>query len=207
MTFMKNLYIVFIALLACSISNAQEKIKLLENIYYQIDKIPIPKDIILEVGGLAFDDTGKLAVCTRRGEVWTIENPLSANPIFKKFATGLHEPLGLAFKNGDFYLNQRGELTRLRDTDKDGKADLYENLYTWELAGNYHEYSYGPVFMPNGDMLVTLNLGWVGRGASLSKWRGWMVKITPDGKLKPYATGMRSPAGFGLNADGDIFLC
>ena len=157
------------------------------------------------MGGLAFDDTGKLAVCTRRGEVWTIENPLSTNPTFTKFATGLHEPLGLAFKDGDFYLNQRGELTRLRDTDKDGKADLYENLYTWELAGNYHEYSYGPVFMPNGDMLVTLNLGWVGRGASLSKWRGWMVKITPSGKLKPYATGMRSPAGFGLNANGDIF--
>ena len=75
----------------------------------------------------------------------------------------------------------------------------------WPLEGNYHEYSYGPVFLPDGDMLVTLNLGWIGAGASLSKWRGWMLKISPEGNMTPIATGMRSPAGFGLNKNGDIF--
>lgn len=54
-------------------------------------------------------------------------------------------------------------------------------------------------------MLVTLNLGWIGRGASLSEWRGWLVKITKEGKLEPIATGLRSPAGFGYNAQGDVF--
>ncbi|MDX2301350.1 MAG: plastocyanin/azurin family copper-binding protein [Microscillaceae bacterium] len=205
---MKNIsFLVFLLLMSglWVSASAQEAIRAAESVYYQIEKIAIPADITLEVGGLVFDDAGKLAVCTRRGDVWVIEDPLSPQPKFTKFATGLHEPLGLNFKDGDYYLAQRGELTRLRDTDKDGKADLYENIYNWDLVGNYHEYSYGPVFLPNGDMLVTLNLGWVGRGASLSKWRGWMVKITPDGKLKPYATGMRSPAGFGMNAQGDIF--
>jgi uncharacterized cupredoxin-like copper-binding protein len=176
-----------------------------EAAYYQIKKVPIPANEVLEVGGMTFDDKGRLAVCTRRGEVWLIENPNSPQPKFKKFARGLHEPLGLSFKDGSFYLAQRGELTKLTDTNQDGKADKYENVYTWELAGNYHEYSYGPLILPNNEMLITLNLGWVGRGASLSKWRGWMVKITPDGKLKPIATGMRSPAGFGLNENGDIF--
>jgi azurin len=60
--------------------------------------------------------------------------------------------------------------------------------------------------MPNGDMLVTLNLSWVGRGESLTKWRGWMMKITKEGKLIPYAAGMRSPAGFGFNGTGDLFF-
>lgn len=173
--------------------------------YYQIEKINIPEDIVLEVGGLAFNEKGELGVCTRRGEVWLIKNPTAAKPTYQRFAHGLHEPLGLNYKDGSFYLAQRGELTKLTDTDGDDKADEYETIYTWDLAGNYHEYSYGPVFKNNGDMLVTLNLGWVGHGASLSKWRGWMIQISPDGKMTPLATGMRSPAGFGLNKNGDIF--
>lgn len=173
--------------------------------YFNIEKVNIPEDIVLEVGGLAFDDAGNLGVATRRGEVWVIENPYGDNPSYTRFAHGLHEPLGLNFRDGSFYCAQRGELTRLTDRNGDGKADRYEALFTWDLAGNYHEYSYGPVFTPEGDMLVTLNLGWIGRGASLSEWRGWLVKITKDGELEPLATGLRSPAGFGYNKNGDIF--
>jgi azurin len=176
-----------------------------ESNYWKIEKINIPKDIILEVGGLAFDDQGNLGVATRRGEIWILKNPGSDSPEFTRYAHGLHEPLGLRYRDGSFYCTQRGELTKLTDTNQDGKADQYEALYTWDLAGNYHEYSYGPVFTPEGDMLVTLNLGWIGRGASLSEWRGWLVKITKEGKLEPIATGLRSPAGFGYNAEGDIF--
>lgn len=173
--------------------------------YYPISKVPIPEDIILEVGGMDFDDQGRLGVCTRRGELWLITAPESSRPVYQRFAHGLHEPLGLGWKDGAFIANQRGELTRISDTNNDLVADRYQPIYTWELAGNYHEYSYGPVFLPDGEMLVTLNLGWVGRGASLSRWRGWMLQVSPDGKMTPIATGMRSPAGFGLNAEGDIF--
>ncbi len=176
-----------------------------EAAYYRIETIKVPEDIILEVGGLAFDDQGKLGVCTRRGEIWLISNPAGSNPTFTRFAHGLHEPLGLAYRNGSFYCAQRGELTKISDRDGDGQADLFENIYTWDLVGNYHEYSYGPLFLPDGDMMVALNLGWVGRGASLSKWRGWMLKISEDGDMTPIATGMRSPAGMGLNANGDLF--
>ncbi|NND09487.1 MAG: auracyanin family protein [Saprospiraceae bacterium] len=176
-----------------------------EKNYYEIETISIPDSIVLEVGGLAFDDTGRLGVCTRRGELWLISDLNGGAPNFNRFAHGLHEPLGLAWKDGAFITNQRGELTRISDRDKDGLADFYEAICTWELAGNYHEYSYGPHILPDGEMLVTLNLGWVGRGASLSKWRGWMVKVDETGKITPFATGMRSPAGFGQNALGDIF--
>jgi azurin len=176
-----------------------------ESVYYQILPVAIPDDIVLEVGGMDFDDQGRLGVCTRRGDVWLISDPDSETPAFQRFARGLHEPLGLGWKDGSFITAQRGELTRMTDLDGDLQADLYEPIYVWDLAGNYHEYSYGPVFLPDGEMLVTLNLGWVGRGASLSKWRGWMLKISSDGKMTPFATGMRSPAGFGLNAQGDIF--
>lgn len=206
---MVRLYILTGFVLCCIFSSgdlfAQLDAPKSESQFYQIKPVPIPDEVILEVGGLAFNDQGALAVSTRRGEIWEIANPSSANPSYTRFAHGLHEPLGLAFRKGTYYLSQRGELTKINDTDGDGKADLYEPIYIWPLAGNYHEYSYGPKFLPNGDMLVTLNLGWIGRGASLSKWRGWMLKINPEGAMTPIATGMRSPAGFNLNEKGDIF--
>ncbi len=197
---------VLITLFWSSGLQAQIDIGARESKYWRIDKVNIPEEIVLEVGGLAFDNQGNLGVSTRRGEIWVIENPGKRNAKFNRFASGLHEPLGLAFRDGSFYCSQRGELSKITDTNDDGTADSYETVYTWPLAANYHEYSYGPVLLPNNDMLVTLNLAWTGRGESLSKWRGWMLKITPDGEMTPIATGMRSPAGFGINKDGDIFF-
>lgn len=179
-----------------------------ENDYYRLTSIPIPEGIVLEVGGMAFSNDDRLAVCTRRGEVWLIEDPYmrrTNTPAFTRFASGLHEPLGLAFWKDTMYITQRAELTKLIDTNNDDRADMFKTIYSWPLSGNYHEYSYGPLFMPNGDMLVTLNLGWIGYGESLAKWRGWMLKITQDGKMTPIATGLRSPAGFNFNSEGDIF--
>jgi hypothetical protein len=54
-------------------------------------------------------------------------------------------------------------------------------------------------------MYVTLNVAWVGdHGDGLAKWHGWALKIHPDGKMEPIATGLRSPAGYTLNSAGDL---
>lgn len=175
---------------------------------FPIINVPIPKEIALEVGGMAFMPNDELAVATRRGEVWIITNPYMKNgqqPKFRLFAHGMHEILGLSYIKGDLYLTQRAELTRLRDLDGDGEADEYRTMYSWPLSGNYHEYAYGPALDKDGNMIVTLNLGWIGFGESLSKWHGWMLKFTPDFEMKPFATGFRSPAAFALNNAGDIF--
>ncbi|RFS18560.1 plastocyanin/azurin family copper-binding protein [Emticicia sp. C21] len=181
---------------------------LVEEDFYRIVTLPIPEGVQLEVGGLATLPDGRLGVCTRRGDVWLVSNPYMKNgttPTYKRFATGLHEPLGLNYINGNLWATQRGELTILKDTDGNGVADDYQAFYKFPLSGNYHEYSYGPVLLPNNDMLITLNLGWIGHGASLSKWRGWMLRLTPDGKMTPWATGLRSPAGFAVLKNGDIY--
>ncbi|HEX8549604.1 MAG TPA: plastocyanin/azurin family copper-binding protein [Cytophagaceae bacterium] len=183
-----------------------------EGDYYKIINIPIPADLALEVGGLAALPNGKLAVSTRRGEVWMVENPYMENfsePFFKKYASGLADILGLAYKDGSLYFAQRGELTKMSDENKDGKADKFETIFSWPLSGHYHEFSYGPKILPNGDFIVTLNvafdpiLWW--QAESYVKWRGWMLRITPDGKMTPLAAGLRSPAGFGVLKNGDIF--
>jgi len=182
-----------------------------EDDYYKIITIPTPENILLEVGGIATLPDGRLAVSTRRGDVWIIENPTMEGrsaPEFRLFASGLHEPLGLTYHDGSLYAAQRGELTRLADKNGDGKADVYETVYAWPLSGHYHEYSFGPKIAPDGSFFVTCNVAfgdeewW--RGESRVPWRGWTLKIHPDGSMEPWATGMRSPCGLGM-IDGEFF--
>jgi uncharacterized cupredoxin-like copper-binding protein len=213
-TILKNISLIILAGISCTSAFAQKNKKkasnAAENDYYRILNIPTPEGVELEAGGLAVLPNGDLGVSTRRGDVYIIQNPYQLNgsePYFKKFATGMHEILGLAYVNGDFYCAQRGELTHLIDKNGDGKADVYETVYSWPLSGNYHEYSYGPIVMPNGNMMVNLNSGFFNdwwRGKSAAKWRSWCLEITPQGEMHPYATGFRSPCGQGL-IDGKYF--
>ena len=174
--------------------------------FYRLEKIEIPENIRLEVGGMDFTDGGKLAVCTRRGEVYLITDP-GGEASYQRFAHGLHEPLGLSAIDGAIYVAQRGEVTKLSDRDGDGTADVYETVFSMPLTGNYHEYHYGPLVLPDGRMITTRNVGWEGKGVSKAEFRGWMMEYDPaSGEQIPFAAGMRSPAGFGTNAEGDLFV-
>ena len=204
---MKNLYIALCFLLALTASEVGAQ----ESDYYKIVTLPVPEGILLEVGGMTTMDDGRLALCTRRGDVWIVENAgmyEGQAPRFSLFASGLHEPLGLAYRDNAFYIAQRGELTKLRDTNGDGQADRYETIYDWPLSGHYHEYSYGPKFLPDGSMIVTGNVAFGNeewwRGESRVPWRGWTLQITEDGQMTPWATGMRSPCGLGIY-EGEFF--
>lgn len=182
-----------------------------EEDYYRIFTLPVPEGILLEIGGVATLPDGRIAVATRRGDVWMVENPYmqhGGTPRFTLFASGLHEALGLLYKDDALYTAQRGELTKLMDKNGDGRADVYETVYAWPLSGHYHEYSFGPKLAPDGSFFVSGNVAfgdqewW--RGESRVPWRGWVLKISPDGKLEPWATGMRSPCGLGM-IDGELF--
>jgi hypothetical protein len=181
-----------------------------EETFYRIVTLPMPPDIALEVGGLGFRPDGKLLCCTRRGDVWLISHPEAADPArvrYQRFATGLHEPLGLLVDGAHaVYVVQRPELTRLVDTDGDDVADRYETVCDrWGISGDYHEFAYGPVRDRTGDFYVTLNVGFAGGHQSKAPWRGWCVRIRPNGELTPFATGLRSPNGIALSPEGDLF--
>lgn len=192
---------------ACTgMAHAQKNAVQTEKDFYSLYTIAIPQDVKLEVGGIAVMPDGRIAAATRRGEIWIIENAYgNGQPHFTRFASGLHETLGLAYKEGAFYCTQRGELTKIEDKNGDGKADSFTPITLFDLSGNYHEYAYGPVFDKNGDMMVTLNVAWVGYGDGLGKWHGWLLKIKENGSFEPIATGLRSPAGFTVNSNNDVF--
>ena len=195
-------------MLTASVSNSQQTPK--EDDYYKLVTIPVPEGILLEVGGVATMPDGRIAVATRRGDVWIVEDPNgeNGNPRFTQFASGLHEALGLLYHEGVLYSAQRGELTKLVDRNGDDRADLYETVYAWPLSGHYHEYSYGPKLTKDGKFFVSGNVAfgdqewW--RGESRVPWRGWTFMIHPEGKLEPWAAGVRSPCGLGVY-DGEVF--
>jgi hypothetical protein len=181
-----------------------------EEKHYRMVTLPIPREIVMEVGGLAFRPDGNLLACTRRGEVWLISHPLAEDVSqvrYKLFASGLHEALGLVVDGPHaVYVVQRPELTRLVDSNGDDVADQYLAICDkWGISGDYHEFAYGPARDKQGNFYVTLNVGFGGGHQSKSPWRGWCVKISPKGELTPYAVGLRSPNGINFSPDGNLF--
>jgi len=180
-----------------------------EQDYYPLVRLPIPEGIVLEGGGLELMPDGKLAVSTRRGEIWMVENAFRDPPEgvkFTRWVSGLHEVLGLAFRDGWLYAMQRGELTRMKDLDGDGRADRFQTMSDdWEISGDYHEYAFSSRFDREGNLWLVLCL--TGSFTSDVPFRGWCVRVAPDGTMIPTTSGIRSPAGIGANAEGDMFYC
>ena len=91
--------------------------------YYKLLRFQPPADVVLEAGAIEMMPDGKVAVATRRGEIWLVDQAFTDNPArdarWTRFAHGLHEVLGLACKDGWLYATQRGELSRLKDADGD----------------------------------------------------------------------------------------
>lgn len=193
---------------------------------YKIETIATPPGLSAEVGGVAFMPDGRVAVCFHRGEIYLYD---VAAKTWTLFADGLHDPLGLvAMSDTELVVMQRPELTRIRDTDGDGAADDFQTIADdFGMTGNYHEFAFGPLLDPDGNFLIALNTASNGagirsevRGAfdprssyspqdrmySAVPWRGWVLKVTPDGNVTPFASGFRSPNGLGFDAEGNLFV-
>lgn len=175
--------------------------------FYLREEIPLPKGEVMELSAIALLPNQKVAVATRRGEVWICEGAYGkdlSKVKWKRFAEGLHEPLGMFWKDGWLWLTQRPELSRLKDEDGDGIADRFETVCAgWGINGDYHEYAFGSDPDREGNVWVSLCL--TGSAGAASDWRGWCMKIDPTGKMTPSISGIRSPGGMGYNAEGDLF--
>lgn len=178
-----------------------------ESDYYQITSFEVPEGVVLEVGGFQMMPDGRLAVSSRRGEIWMVDDPLAETVTakhFKRFAHGLHEPLSLDYQDGWLYVTQRPELSRIQDRDGDGRADVFETVNDdWGISGDYHEYAFGSKADAQGDRWIVLCL--TGSFSSQVPYRGWCVRVTADGEMVPTTSGIRSPGGIGFNAAGDCF--
>lgn len=181
---------------------------------YSVDYLTPPEGAVIEVGGMDFLPDGRLVLSTRRGQVWIVEDPLAEDPTrarFQLFAEGLHEGLGLEVVEDRIFAIQRGELSRLVDVDADGRVDRIDTIASsWGVSGNYHEFAFGLPVDDDGNFYVGLNVAFFEpkwwHGKSTVPYRGWVLRIAPDGTTTPVASGFRSPCGLGRNIEGDIFI-
>ena len=181
-----------------------------ESDYYPITTIPLPENEVIEVSGIDILPGNKVAIASRRGDIFVGENVLGdePNPKWTLYARGLHETLGISWRNGWLYATQRPEVTRMKDRDDDGRADVFETVADdWGINGNYHEYAFGTRHDKNGDIWVILCLTGSGGADDKSPFRGWCMRVTPEGECIPSGYGIRSPGGIGFNHLGDVFYC
>lgn len=182
---------------------------------YSVETIVTPVDatgapLQFGVGGLGFTEAGDAFVASRTEGIWKY-----SKGSWSRFSDHLHDPQGLHVVDEDtVIIAQKPELTRVQDTDGDGLADLYQTICDdWRYGGNYCEYVHGPVVDSRGNFYLNLNLSagsadmmFLGKGkymGSSGGYDGWHCKVTPEGDLIPVASGLRSPAGIGINSETD----
>ncbi|MEN8161837.1 MAG: hypothetical protein ABFS41_17335, partial [Myxococcota bacterium] len=167
-----------------------------------------PPDWEPRVGGLGVLPDGRVAVATwdAEGGVHLVDRDRNV----RRIAAGLLEPLGLAVVDGEIYVLQKHELTRLVDEDGDERIDRYETVSDqWRCSANFHEFAFGLVH--DGDAFYANLATAVEPGGASSReqapGRGAVVRIDPhDGSVTTVAFGLREPNGIGRGPGGRIFV-
>jgi type 1 glutamine amidotransferase len=168
-----------------------------------VDTLPLPYEnpwnALFYVAGVDFLPDGRIAICTAHGDVWTAKES-SGTITWHRFATGLYQPLGLKVVDGKVVIVERGQLTRLHDTNNDGEADFYENLNNdWHAGGGEHSYDTCLETDPAG------NFYFFKTGDDHTPTGGCLLKVSKDGsKMEVYATGFRHPIGLGVSPTGQV---
>jgi glucose/arabinose dehydrogenase len=141
--------------------------------HFRVTELKGPAGVDPQVGAILPLSDGRVAVAFHRGEIAVFDLQKASWSIF---AEGLHEPLGLLEDtDGSLLVMQRPELTRLKDMNGDGAADVFETVWDgFGMTGNYHEFAFGPLRSKDGKLFVALNLA--SSGASVrSELRGeWL---------------------------------
>ncbi|MGV3639571.1 MAG: PA14 domain-containing protein [Adhaeribacter sp.] len=167
------------------------------------------------VGAMDFMPDGRLVVSTwdSLGAVYILEGVQGNNPDnikVKCIASGLAEPLGLKVVDGDIYVMQKQELTRLVDSNKDDIIDEYQTVCNaWRVSANFHEFAFGLLYQDGyfyGTLATAINQGGSSTQPQIPD-RGKAVRISKkDGSLTFLATGLRTPNGIGFGVDNEMFI-
>ena len=177
---------------------------------YVVDTITVPEDNpwnswIRCSGFDFFKDGTTAAICSVTGDVWIvngIDDQLNELQ-WRRYATGLFQPLGLKIVDEKVYVLGRDQISRLHDLNNDGEADYYENFNNdISITNHYHEFCLNLSTDPAGNFYFI-------KGGNLREatvpHHGCLVKVSKDGgKLEIIATGHRAPNGMGVGPQGQI---
>ena len=123
---------------------------------------------------------------------------------WKRFATGLNQPLGVKVVKNRIYVTGRDQITILNDRNNDGEADFYENFNNDFLAAdNFHEFTMHLETDSKGNFYVTKGTAWPAIAEDMAvpptPHNGTLMRLPPDGsRVEVVATGLRHPNGFAI---------
>jgi hypothetical protein len=175
------------------------------NAPYVIDTITLPFDnpyrALFFVGGFDFFPNGDAALCTAHGDVWLVSglDEKLDRVVWRRFATGLYQPLGLKVVDGQAIVLGRDQLTRLHDLNRDGEADYYEAFNNdLVITDADHAFAMRLETDPQGNFYFVKSGNYEPHGSAL-------LKVTPDGsQLSVVARGFRHPYGLGVGPNGAV---
>ena len=179
---------------------------------YTVDDIPFPANNPFKTwfrpGGHDFLPDGTCVVANISGDVWLVsglDDQLGAVK-WKRFASGLFQPLGCKVVDGKIYVLGRDQITRLNDLNNDGEADFYESFnHDCVVTENYHEFALDLQADSQGNLYFAKGSPWT--PTNTSPHQGTMLKVSKDGsKMEIIATGLRAPNGSGMGP-GDVLTC
>jgi hypothetical protein len=165
---------------------------------YVIDTIPVPynnpHNALMFLSGVDFFENGDAAVCSLHGDVWLVSgiDEKLRSVSWKRFATGLFQPLGLKIVKDQVFVLGRDRITILRDRNGDGEADYYESFHDGiKTSGDGHDY------------VTSLETDAAGNFYYVDP-RG-VHRVSSDGKQSTIlATGFRNPNGMSVGPHGEI---
>ncbi len=172
---------------------------------YVVDTLTAPDDnpwkSYLRFSGFDFFSNGDAAICSVSGDVWIISGCDATLDKLKwrRFATGLFQPLGLKIVDDVVYVLGRDQITRLHDLDGDGEADFYENFNNGgKASARQPHYSTCLETDAEGNFYYA-------QGANPTSQGGTLLKVSRDGsKIEVVAPGLRSCNGMAISPDGII---
>jgi len=179
---------------------------------YAVDTLtepfPNPFQVSMFFGGFDFLPDGRAAICTFHGDVWVVSgiDEKLEKLTWKRFATGLFQPLGVKVVKGEIYVAGRDQITRLKDLNGDGEADFYENFNNdTVVTPNYHEFVLDLHTDSKGNFYYAKGAPW--EPSVSSPHQGTILKISPDGKnMEVFATGLRAPNGMTVGPDDTVLV-
>ncbi|MHA3772558.1 ThuA domain-containing protein [Verrucomicrobiota bacterium sgz303538] len=165
---------------------------------YVVDDIPLPLNNPwhrnVRLADIGFFRDGTAAAVTLDGDVWLIRGlggDLDAVR-WKRFTSGLHEPLGLVVRDETVFVFDRNGIWKLRDTDGNGEADVHE-LFSNAFAqtAETREFPMGMRAAPDGSFLIAKGGQ---QGTTLGKHNGTILRVSPDGtRAEVVGRGLRQP--------------
>ncbi|MCO6458638.1 MAG: c-type cytochrome, partial [Pirellulaceae bacterium] len=173
-----------------------------------------------------FADGDRAAVCTWDGDVWLLRGlsklpaaaegggddraadrkPAAVPLRWKRFASGLFQPLGLKIIQDRIYVSCRDAIYRLHDLNGDSEVDFLENFNNdHQVTDHFHEFAMGLQADEQGNFYYAKSA----RHAlpALVPQHGTLLRVSADGQRTDIvATGFRAANGVCLNPDGTFIV-